>query len=278
MDGKKYYVGNTEIFKQYYGSNFTAVNLKQYIPQNFHLYIDAQEDFSGGDVSGSTWVDISSNSYDFTISGTKQNTTTPKYTEDGFVQGPFPTKGDTGTYDIIGSNNDDFTVGSWFNMREEVTGSTFRPLFSRLWDGGTVGGSYFTWGLLTNVEDSKIKGSVVFQGGSGSVVESDITINKDTWYHCVFQLKQQEHLKLFINGVERGSLDITGAPLGIRGLEALPGGAPQSAYTTWGIGRWNNPTSFTYTDQWVGAFGVYTQSLSSTEILNWYNNSKINYI
>ena len=222
------------------------------ILENLEFYLDAgnPSSYSG---SGTTWYDLSPNSYDLTLtnSPTYNSGTDAHFDFNGSNQYAIRSMGGATT------NYDYFTTEIWART-DANTGSSYHALFQLNADG-TSGGGAPAIRTLTSSATSVL--DCHFHNTS-NVVPTNATIQSTTgmstgaWRHICYTY-DQANTRLYING----SLETTSGTVGAQTVDTF-----DSIYVGAGDGRYLNGD--------IAIVRHYSQTLSDAEVLANFNAEK----
>jgi len=147
-------------------------------------------------------------------------------------------------------SNTNFTLEGWFNSNSF---STLQSLISK-----DTYGYNFDWSLLISNSTTL----TFYSNGTGTNVTATVpTMNTGHWYHYVVT-SISGVIRIYLNGVlyQTGSMSISNNSL---------------YYITIGCYSWNNPSGFT--NGKISLLRVYSVGLTSTEVLQIFNDQKSRY-
>lgn len=219
------------------------------VSNNLQLYLDPSdpESYPG---SGTSWTDLSSNSYTTTLVGAPAYNTT-HFTYDG-------------TTEYVDTNQslaaEEFSVGAWFR----TSAAGIKMIISKETTAG------WPWNYRIWLNGGTIVGDVAQSGGANSSISSAGPAYNDGSWHLVMFTRNDSTLILYVDGesIASQSDTLTGT---IQNAQEVWFG--RSAFTGGGA----RPSgSYQFTGD-LGELFIYDRVLTSGEILQNYNATRANY-
>jgi hypothetical protein len=197
--------------------------------------------------TGTTWFDLQGNFNATLINSPTFNTGTPSY----FAFDGSNDSGDFGS-SSAGLDNISYTVGGWFRA---TTSGADKVFVFRGQDGF---GSGWSFGLYKNT--SNLIFMSIVATGSQINVSSGITLVSNKWYHVYGKFTTGQNIKIYVDGVLRGTTNTNRTTL-------------RSSTRGWLLGTANG--GFFAAD--VGSVNIYSRALSDSEVTDNYNAQKSMY-
>jgi len=273
------YLGNTEIGKEYYGVSpqgriYQGTQIVQgsyFIDEEFYAYYDASNPASYPG-SGSTWFDLSGNNNNLTLSGSGITYNTNSFSFNS-----------TGRF--INTSGSSMGTGSQLTVCGWVKSPGYSNFNPRSWFSFETGSDYWYFGIQDRVGSEYPRQFYQVRTSLGQqIIDTDNNINPiddNEWYFYAFVISGStaafagpgsgstgpEMPQVYANGklIYRQGDSYAGGTL------VLPSN-PQLI-----LGGDLNSTP---TEQWTGSIGevaVYTKTLSSLSILNFYEATRGKY-
>lgn len=219
------------------------------ITENLQLYLNAGNN-SSYPGSGTSWIDLSNNSYTATL-----------VNETGYTSDAGGTLTFDGNNDYVDVNqslaSEEFTVGAWFK-------SSAAGIKMILSNEVTVG---WPWNYRIWLNGGTIVGDIAQSGGVNVSISSVLTnYNDGNWYNVMFS-RNDSILRLYVNGIEVNNVSDTLTGTISNSQEVWIG---RSAFTGGGI----RPTgSYPYNGS-ISEIMIYNRVLTDGEILQNFNATK----
>lgn len=241
-----------------------------YNPSSLFLHLDAGDSGSYPG-SGSTWYDLTSNTYDFSLTNTTYNGTYGAISFSGTNSYAFRSNQVNTIFDLRNLSNGDISIEFWVYLDSST--STNDTICSLGFAFGTVSTTYYQWrvyhhyGTVGSYTGSYfdvtfVQANNVYLGNRIQNTDPSYTTSHSgtTWYHFFITFDQSaQTIKWYQNGVDVGGT--------VAGSSCTSYRTPNTSWDDFGVGASDNNGSNYYSlDGDLAVFRLYDECVGATDV------------